>query len=110
MAGKRRKGKLRIDERAELEAFTEIWISGYDYFDDLAGFVTLGRKHHDDCPFNRFPRDRCDWCARKEQQAAAREVWQRLGGRFMSDVWPELKYLEQTSREPWALERWGLPR
>ena len=82
---KRRHPKARLNEAAELGAWSELFETGYDFFQDLK-------------PFGFIKND-----ADREARAAAPEAWSRLGESFMS-TWQTQPRVRE---EPWALQEFG---
>jgi hypothetical protein len=75
--------KRRLGPAAEVEAWSEIFQCGYDFFGDLE---PLGFKGGD---------------ADRAARAAAPEAWARLGALCLET---------HADRKPWALEKFGQPR
>lgn len=88
MPVKRRLSKRKLSTAAELAAWSELFTTGYDFFDDLEPF---GFPHIHD--------------ADRAARAAAPEAWSRLGETFMMTWEPDPRVRE----EPWALEEFGKP-
>jgi hypothetical protein len=83
MPRKLRRPKRRINSDEEYEAWAIMFMSGFDYLNDLDVF---GFKSKD------------------EKREAAREAWQRFGARFMEHFVPyDWRPL------PWAHEEFGEP-
>jgi hypothetical protein len=92
MPVKRRQGKRRLGEAAELEAWGELFTCGYDFFGDLE-------------PFG-FPGGDTDRAAR----AAAPQAWKRLGIAYLETAWAD-RYKGSGQRQtPWAVEEFGYPK
>jgi hypothetical protein len=87
MPAKRRIAKRRISPAAELQAWSELFDIGHDFFNDLA---PLG-----------FPGGDGDARARE----AARKAWRRLGAAFMETFQPD-----GVRSQPWAVEEFGYPK
>ena len=85
MPVKRRTEKRRMDPTAELEAWSLMFASGYDYFDDLPriGVVTDAYS--------------------KPDRAVIQDAWHRLGARFLAE--PQDPHLVPC----WALKEFGEP-
>ncbi|PAQ01560.1 hypothetical protein LRP31_18800 [Mesorhizobium mediterraneum] len=83
MPVKRRVAKRRQDSTAELDAWSETFTSGFDFFGDLAPFGLVDDRNI---------------------QAAAKEAWTRLGVAFLGDWRPT-----DVRETPWALQEFGEP-
>ena len=79
MPVKRRNAKRRLSAEAELEAWADMFESGYDFFGDLNVF---------------------DIMTDAEGRAAAAEAWRRLGAAFLAEWKPTV-----TTAKPWATSR-----
>jgi hypothetical protein len=88
MPAKAKHAKRRIDEAAELEAWSMMFATGYDYFSAVARL----RK-----PTGPIGRD-------DPSLSEARDAWRRLGPMFMASWKPE-----QNRPLPWAHVRFGPP-
>jgi hypothetical protein len=84
MPRKRRNDKRRLDWRAEMEAWENMFCHGYFLFDDEP--LTLGLPQ-------------------KPDRAVIAEAWQRLGPSFIATHGRET----DTGRTLWALEQFGEP-
>ena len=81
MPVKVRRPKRRMSVAAELEAWSVLFATGYDFFGDLG-----------------FPKQ-------EEARKAARDAWERLGPAFMA------RWTPSSARSvPWALEAFGEPQ
>ena len=83
MPVKSRRAKRRIDEAAEVKAWSMLFNCGWDYLHELEPFGL----HTDG-----------------EARAAAPEAWNRLGEQFLATWKPDVR------PQPWALERFGNPK
>lgn len=83
MPVKRRTQKRRLDPRGEAEAWSCVFDSGWDFFDDLARFGVEVDEHG------------------RPQRETAEAAWNRVGALFLAD--------RADPREPWALRQFGAP-
>ena len=95
MPAKRRNVKRRIDPAAELEAWSMVFSTGNDWFNDLAEFG-FGTSFWD-------PKTEAD--GRAAVAKAAPDAWHRLGEEFLRTWQPD-----GSRAVPWALEQFGDPR
>ena len=84
MPVKRRRPKHRTTEAAEVEEWSTLFETGFDFFDDL------GFGHGSD--------------ATPAAREAAREAWQRLGRAYLA-----LDRHNPAVPVPWAIETFGEP-
>jgi hypothetical protein len=85
MPRKRRTPKRRIDRAVELKAWTDLFETGFDFFDDLDEFGLVGDEN---------------------KRTAARSAWKRLGAEFMH-IWREKPHF--AGQMLWAFEQFGEP-
>lgn len=76
--------RRRVSVQAQARAWSGVFTSGWDFFDDLAA---LGFADEADV------------------EAAVEAAWRRLGALFLEQYTPSTP----TSRPPWALETFGPP-
>ena len=91
MPAKRRNSKRRTSSNAEVEAWSDLFTCGYDFFGDLE-------------PWG-FPRNND---ADRAARAAAPEAWQRLGAAFLENWSPHPAPGQRQT--PWAVEEFGYPK
>lgn len=91
MPVKRRAHKRRIDD---LPVWSMLFLSGYDYFDDVQDLTGLVEPV-------RIPMGDDREAARIPWHAAALEAWERLGPDYLSTF--------EGDAEPWALVEFGKP-
>lgn len=92
MPVKRRPGKRRIGDAAEVEAWSELFTCGYDYFGDLRPYGFHGAGDAD-----------------REARAAAPEAWKRLGKVYLETVWANRNRSDGQRQMPWAVQEFGKP-
>jgi hypothetical protein len=81
MPVKRRTPKRRASIEAEVKAWSDMFETGHDFFDELADFGV------------------------DDPRASAESAWARLGPMFMRDWKPSAAVAV-----PWAYEKFGAPR
>jgi hypothetical protein len=91
MPVKRRQGKRRVGDAAEVEAWAELFGYGYDFFGELEPFGFPGG-------------DAC-----RAARAAAPDAWQRLGTTYLETVWADRNKAPGQRQTPWAVEEFGYP-
>lgn len=90
MPRKQRHGKRRISPEAELEAWSQVFDCGHDFFGELADILDLGQQ----APPNSIEYD-------KASRIEAETAWPRLGAAYLE------RYPNQGK---WAREQFGDPR
>jgi hypothetical protein len=90
MPVKRRQTKRRLGDAGEVQAWSELFACGYDFFGDLEPFGFPGRD------------------ADRAARAAAPEAWKRLGKVYMETVWAARGPGQPDT--PWAVEQFGDPK
>jgi hypothetical protein len=94
MPVKRRHTKRRMTPEAELDAWRDVFDSGFDLFGDAEELTGLVEPCH-----IRFDADRAE--GERLWREAASDAWARLGGLFLTD-W-------RGDGVPWAAEQFGRP-